>query len=120
MGDTTGEARRSKAANILGMLVLVAIFWWGITYIPVVRDHVPSVISIESTSRIGIGDLPAAADTLPATVISAACHDIPFLMRPIAGGTAATARIIFTDKGHDLGEIRFDCHTGAILSDRKY
>jgi len=77
-------------------------------------------VSVEPTTRFDIAELPANANTIPAEMLGTACHNIPFIMRPLAGGSARTARIIFADGATDLGEIRFDCRDGTVLSDQQY
>ena len=123
MSDDAEAGRGSRVRTVLGSLVFLVIIAYlgaGLTYIPLVRDTLPSFITVEPTTRVSMTDPAFGAGVIPADMITMACHNIPFLIRPLAGGSAHTARIIFTGGGRDLGEMRFDCRDGSVLSERQY
>jgi hypothetical protein len=111
------------ARRALTLVAALAIFGWGVTYVPVLNDSLPSLMTAPTpTVRFDLGDLSTndlEEGRFPAWALSGACDRIPFLLRPIAG-KPQSLRVVLHDGQVDVGEVVYDCRDGAILSDRMF
>jgi hypothetical protein len=111
------------AKRALTVLSALAVFGWGVTYVPVLNDSLPSLMSAPTpTVRFDLGDLSAndlEEGRFPPGALSGGCERVPFLLRPIAG-KPRSLRVVLHDGQVDVGEVVYDCSDGAIISDRLY
>jgi hypothetical protein len=87
---------------------VLAISWWGVTYVPILQDDVPNLF-ILATPTIRVDADKLASDATVADVVGGRCHHIPFLLRPIASRPAAV-KVVVISQGRWLGYAVFSCH----------
>lgn len=111
--ESTPSKWRERTATV-GVLIFL---WWGITYIPVVRNFAPGfpapVQTVQYDVTTDFTDDGAIKDT---TKIEDACHHIPFLLRPIM----RLPDEVFVDAMRDgqvAGRVDVNCHTGERIGD---
>ena len=109
---------KEKIAGYLGVVLVLIMGGWVVTYIPVVSDSLPSLmVAPTPTVTLDYDDLTVGdvkAGKFDASVVKNACKKIPFMMRPIAS-KPAYAKIVFTKEGETLGDAAYRCRDYVIV-----
>ncbi|MGH3366413.1 MAG: hypothetical protein ACRDOY_04355 [Nocardioidaceae bacterium] len=117
------ERVADKAMTGLVGVGMIAVLGWGITYVPILSDYVPGIITAPApTVHLDVRDITpndVEAGRLPGGLVENACDKIPFLLRPIAS-KPSQARVIFDSEETALGEATFNCRDGAVVRSKEY
>jgi hypothetical protein len=117
------ETRKDKLLTWVIGIAFFAFAGWGVTYIPVVSDTMPSLITAPTpTVDLDVRDLSLnelEGGHLPAGFLDDACKQIPFLLRPLASKPSA-ARVAFSNDGSPIGEATYDCRTRALVDSKMF
>jgi hypothetical protein len=109
-----------RLRTVVGGVLFIACSWWGVTYIPVVQDMVPNLtVAPDSTVKLTLTDADVASGKVPTDRLDGPCHDIPFLLRPIAS-PPDHVKVIFNYQGRDFGEGLYGCHDFHEISSKQY
>lgn len=100
------------------VVIMVAISGWGVTYVPVISDTLPSLMVAPTPtvhldySEFTVGDLESG--TMSEGFVQDACKKIPFMLRPLAS-KPSSARVVFTMDGTTVGDAVFSCRDGHVI-----
>ncbi len=121
MSSTKHATAAERLTTFAVGAAFIAVIGWGVTYIPIVNDYLPSlIVAPAQTIRLDVTSLDPGSNMLPEGLLKEPCNSIPFMLRPLAS-KPTSVRVVFTD-GADvpLGEARYGCRRGQLISDKVY
>lgn len=113
-----------RAKGVAGVVAAVAFVGWGVTYVPVLSDVVPSMFTAPApTVEFEMGDFSLnelETGTLPQDEMDDACDRIPFLLRPLASKPDSVRVVVFNEGHTQIGEATYSCQDGSLLDSSEF
>jgi len=87
--------------------------------VPVVQDMLPTSSRPRATIKVVLSDENVAAGKMPMDRLDDACHDIPFLLRPVMS-RPLSVKVVLNYEQRDVGDVVYSCKDFHEIRSRQY